>query len=197
MTEDHKASKYFGKTNSELYDNWTNYHDEIINEMKWQNHKRAAVWLVKKVNTNDPVADLGAGNGQIGLEIEKFGTPHILDAYDMNKSMLDRFIATNYNLIVQHDINEKPLPKKYKYIVGTGVFTEDHVGPFASKNLADSLTDDGMIFATMAHSFHKEYFDSWSDNEDLEIKSVSEPYESLLVKNQQEYYKEVILTKRK
>ena len=25
------VQKYFGKTNSELYDNWDNYHEEIIN----------------------------------------------------------------------------------------------------------------------------------------------------------------------
>ena len=31
------VSKYFGKTNSELYDNWTNYHDEIINGIKCDN----------------------------------------------------------------------------------------------------------------------------------------------------------------
>ena len=29
------VQKYFGKTNSELYDNWDNYHDEIINNKEF------------------------------------------------------------------------------------------------------------------------------------------------------------------
>ena len=36
------VQKYFGKTNSELYDNWDNYHEEIINGSEWRCHKNAA-----------------------------------------------------------------------------------------------------------------------------------------------------------
>ena len=190
------VSKYYGKTNSELYDNWTNYHDEIINGIKWQCHKEAAIWIIKNVNSNDAIADLGAGNGEIGIELKE---PYnfILDGYDKNKNMLDRFVANNYNLLVQHDIYEKPLPKQYKYIVSTGVFTVDHVDAYASKNLADSLTDDGKLFATMSYSYNGNFLESggWLSQDDLSIYTVSKPYESMVVDGKAEYHRNIVFTK--
>ena len=36
------VEKYFGKSNSELYDKWDNYHDEIIIGSNWSCHRNAA-----------------------------------------------------------------------------------------------------------------------------------------------------------
>ena len=44
------VQKYFGKTNSELYDEWDNYHEEIINGSEWRCHKNAAEWIMNTVD---------------------------------------------------------------------------------------------------------------------------------------------------
>ena len=112
------VQKYFGKTNSELYDNWDNYHEEIINGSEWRCHKNAAEWIMNTVDEADPIADLGAGNGEIGYELEQnahYGKgPYIIDAYDMNQKMLDRFITESYRSKTLHNIYDGPMPTQYK-----------------------------------------------------------------------------------
>ena len=94
------VEKYFGKTNSELYDKWDNYHDEIIIGSNWSCHRNAASWIMNNVDKDFPIADIGAGNGEIGLELKEnpyYGKgPYIIDAYDMNENMLGRFVTDYY-----------------------------------------------------------------------------------------------------
>jgi len=196
------VQKYFGKTNSELYDNWDNYHEEIINGSEWRCHKNASEWIMNTVDEADPIADLGAGNGEIGYELEQnahYGKgPYIIDAYDMNQKMLDRFITESYRSKTLHNIYDGPLPTQYKYIVGTGVFTLDHIDAGASKNLADSLTEDGFLFAPMAYSYHDNYLETggWFEQKDLEIYIVGKPYKSIVIDGQQEYHRDIILKRK-
>ena len=196
------VEKYFGKTNSELYDNWVNYHDEIINGSEWRCHKNAAEWIMNTVDEADPIADLGAGNGEIGYELEQnahYGKgPYIIDAYDMNQKMLDRFITESYRSKTLHNIYDGPMPTQYKYIVGTGVFTLDHIDAKASKNLADSLTEDGLLFAPMPYSYHNNYLETggWFEQKDLEIYIVGKPYKSIVIDGQQEYHRDIILKRK-
>lgn len=196
------VQKYFGKTNSELYDNWDNYHEEIINGSEWRCHKNASEWIMNTVDEADPIADLGAGNGEIGYELEQnahYGKgPYIIDAYDMNQKMLDRFITESYRSKTLHNIYDGPLPTQYKYIVGTGVFTLDHIDAKASKNLADSLTEDGLLFAPMPYSYHNNYLETggWFEQKDLEIYIVGKPYKSIVIDGQQEYHRDIILKRK-
>ena len=196
------VEKYFGKTNSELYDNWVNYHDEIINGSEWRCHKNASEWIMNTVDEADPIADLGAGNGEIGYELEQnahYGKgPYIIDAYDMNQKMLDRFITESYRSKTLHNIYDGPMPTQYKYIVGTGVFTLDHIDAKASKNLADSLTEDGLLFAPMPYSYHNNYLETggWFEQKDLEIYIVGKPYKSIVIDGQQEYHRDIILKRK-
>ena len=196
------VQKYFGKTNSELYDNWDNYHEEIINGSEWRCHKNASEWIMNTVDEADPIADLGAGNGEIGYELEQnahYGKgPYIIDAYDMNQKMLDRFITESYRSKTLHNIYDGPMPTQYKYIVGTGVFTLDHIDAKASKNLADSLTEDGLLFAPMPYSYHNNYLETggWFEQKDLEIYIVGKPYKSIVIDGQQEYHRDIILKRK-
>ena len=197
------VEKYFGKTNSELYDNWVNYHDEIINGSEWRCHKNAAEWIMNTVDEADPIADLGAGNGEIGHELKEnphYGKgPYIIDAYDMNEKMLGRFITDYYRYKVKHNIYDSPLPEQYKYIVGTGVFTLDHVDAKASKNLADSLTEDGLLFGSMSYSYNGNFLESggWLEQKDLEVYIISKEYKSIIIDGKQEYHRDIIFKRRK
>lgn len=196
------VQKYFGKTNSELYDEWDNYHEEIINGSEWRCHKNASEWIMNTVDEADPIADLGAGNGEVGYELEQnahYGKgPYIIDAYDMNQKMLDRFITESYRSKTLHNIYDGPMPTQYKYIVGTGVFTLDHIDAKASKNLADSLTEDGLLFAPMPYSYHNNYLETggWFEQKDLEIYIVGKPYKSIVIDGQQEYHRDIILKRK-
>ena len=172
------VEKYFGKTNSELYDKWDNYHDEIIIGSNWSCHRNAASRIMNNVDKDFPIADIGAGNGEIGLELKEnpyYGKgPYIIDAYDMNENMLGRFVTDYYRYKVKHNIYDSPLPEQYKYIVGTGVFTLDHIDAGASKNLADSLTEDGLLFASMSYSYNGNFLETggWLQQKDLELSLI-------------------------
>jgi len=195
------VEKYFGKSNSELYDNWDNYHDEIINGSGWRGHKSASLWIMNNVDESIPIADLGAGNGEIGKELKEnayYGKgPYIMDAYDMNENMLGRFITDYYRRKVKHNIYDAPLPEQYKYIVSTGVFTLDHVDAGASKNLADSLTDDGLLFAPMSYSYNGNFLESggWLEQKELEIYIISKEYKSIIIDGKQEYHRDIVFKK--
>ena len=195
-------NEFFGKTNGELYDSWDNYHDEIINNKEWQCHKHAATWIMNTVDEADPIADIGAGSGEIGYELRinpHVGKgPYIIDAYDMNQKMLDRFITDSYRSKTCHNIYDGPLPTQYKYIVGTGVFTLDHIDAKASENLANSLTEDGLLFGPMPYSYHDNYLETggWLEQKHLEIYVVGKPYESIKIEGKQEYHRDIIFKKK-
>ena len=116
----------------------------------------------------------------------------------MNQKMLDRFITESYRSKTLHNIYDGPFPTQYKYIVGTGVFTLDHIDAGASKNLADSLTEDGLLFAPMAYSYHDNYLETggWFEQKDLEIYIVGKPYKSIVIDGQQEYHRDIILKRK-
>ena len=90
------------------------------------------------------------------------------------------------------------MPEQYKYIVGTGVFTLDHIDAGASKNLADSLTEDGLLFASMSYSYNGNFLETggWLQQKDLEIYIVSKEYKSIIIDGKQEYHRDIIFKKK-
>jgi predicted TPR repeat methyltransferase len=194
MTDDKWLDEVYGKTNSELYDNWVNYNEQVIEELGWKCHTLASEWIINNFKTGTEVADIGCGNGQVGFAINQ--GLYLIDGYDINQPMLDRFIAKNYRSTQIHDITKAPLPKKYKCITAIGVLTVGHVDAGSSKNLADSLTDDGLLYCSMAKHNGDWYFDGgWSSQKDLEVVRI-EPIHSLTTPTGHKQYHNMITFKK-
>ena len=84
----------YGKTNSELYDNWVNYNEQVIEELGWKCHTLAAEWIINNFKTGTAVADIGGGNGQVGFAINQ--GRYSIDGYDINQPMLARMSMCIY-----------------------------------------------------------------------------------------------------
>jgi SAM-dependent methyltransferase len=184
----------YGKTNSELYDNWNNYHEQVIDGLGWKCHILASQWIADNFAEGTEVADIGCGNGQVGIGLQAHD--YKIDGYDINQPMLDRFIAKNYRSIQIHDITKAPLPKKYKCITAIGVLTIGHVDASASKNLADSLTNDGLLYCSMGkHNVDWFFEGGWSSQKDLEVVKI-EPIHSLTTPEGNKQYHNMITFKK-
>ena len=185
----------YGKTNSELYDNWTNYHEQVIDELGWKCHTLAAQWVADNFPEGTEVADIGCGNGQVGLGLQAHD--YKIDGYDLNPNMIERFIATNYRSISVFDITKQPLPKQYKCITAIGVLTIGHVDASASRNLADSLTDDGLLYCSMGKHDCDWFFEGgWNSQKDLEVVKI-QPVHSLTTPEGEKQYHNMIVFRKK
>lgn len=184
----------YAKSNSELYDNWDNYNKQVIEELGWKCHTLASKWITNNFNAGTEVADIGCGNGQVGFGL--VDQDYVIDGYDVNQRMLDRFIAKNYRSKQLHDITKAPLPKQYDCITAIGVLTQGHVDASASKNLADSLTDEGLLFCSMSlHDGNWFVEGGWNSQKDLEVIS-TETVHSLTTPEGEKQYHNIIIWKK-
>ena len=184
----------YGKTNSELYDNWVNYNEQVIEDLGWKCHTLASEWIINNFKHGTEVADIGCGNGQVGFGIDQGS--YLIDGYDVNQKMLDRFIAKNYRSKQLHDITQSPLPKQYDCITAVGVLTQGHVDASASKNLADSLTDEGLLFCSMSKHNGDWFFDGgWDSQKNLEVVSIKHVH-SLTTPEGEKQYHNIIVWKK-
>jgi len=185
----------YAKTNSELYDNWDNYNEQVIEELGWKCHTLASEWIIANFSNGTEVADIGCGNGQVGFGINQ--GLYLIDGYDVNQQMLDRFIAKNYRSKQLHDITKAPLPKQYNCITAIGVLTQGHVDASASKNLADSLTNNGLLFCSM--SLHDgDWFveGGWNSQQYLEVVSKETVHSLTTPEGEKQYHNIIILRKK-
>jgi len=196
MTEDEKwLDEVYGKDNNQLYDEWDNYHEQVIEGLGWKCHTLAAQWIANNFPEGTEVADIGCGNGQVGLGLAEHD--YKIDGYDLNIKMLERFIATNYRTITKLDISKKALPKKYKCITAIGVLTKGHVDSSAAEHLANSLTDDGLLYCSMSkHNGDWFYDGSWSSQKHLEVVTM-EPVHSLTTPEGVKTYHNMIVWRKK
>ena len=146
----------YQKNNNELYDAWDTYHLDIVVKMKWQCHYYAANWIHTNVKLGSVIADVGCGNGQVGIALGHH--EYILEGYDVNQAQLDRFKADNYSSVTQLDMNTSPLPTTCSTIVIIGAIAPHHIDGRGAKHIADSLATDGVVLATFPDTSK---FDNW------------------------------------
>jgi len=185
----------YDKNNSELYDAWDNYHEQVIEGLGWKCHTIAAKWIADNFPEGTEVADIGCGNGQVGLGLAEHD--YKIDGYDLNLKMLERFIATNYRSISKHDITEKALPKKYKCITAIGVLTKGHVNSIAAEHLANSLTNNGLLFCSMSKHDGDWFYDGgWNAQSYLDVVNIT-PVHSLTTPEGIKTYHNMVIWRKK
>jgi SAM-dependent methyltransferase len=191
---DYWLDEVYKKSNSELYDGWENYHDEVINERGWKCHTLASNWIIDNFPEGTEVGDIGCGNGQVGLGL--INHKYLIDGYDLNQPMLNRFVAGNYRTTKKLDITKEPLPQKYKCLTAIGVLTFGHVDASASKHIADSLTDDGLLYCSMCIT-PKDWIieGGWTKQTDLEVVSTEKVHSLTTPEGEKKYHNMVIWKK--
>jgi len=147
-------------------------------------------WVTERFELGTEIADVACGNGQIGIGFNN--SNFVIDGYDINPKMLDTFEATNYRDLFIHDMNEAPLPNLYKCITVIGAFNKSHLQSGSAKMLADSLTDDGMLIASVGplHTSGEDPLHAygWRDQEYLEIVSETLINSMIIEDKQQQHY---------
>jgi len=171
----------------ELYKDW-DYHKWCV-EAGWMDGPIAYTnkWVRENFEHGTQLADVACGNGQIGIG---FGnTDYIIDGYDINPKMLSTFEANNYNSTTLHDMNSSALPQKYKCITVIGAFNKSHIHSSSAKMFAESLTEDGMLIASVSIVDNEDPLElmGWRSQQHLEI-IFEEKIKSLLTPDEGQKY---------
>jgi 2-polyprenyl-3-methyl-5-hydroxy-6-metoxy-1,4-benzoquinol methylase len=180
----------------ELYKDW-DYHTWCT-KVGWMDGpiSYACEWVEKNFEVGTEIADVACGNGQIGIRFNN--NDYVIDGYDINAKMLDTFEATNYRDTTVHDMNESPLPKKYKCITVIGAFNKSHLQSGCAKMLYDSLQEGGMLIASVSDHDHEDPLTAfgWRNQEYLDIIS-EESVKSILTEDEGQQYHFMVVFKKK
>ena len=180
----------------ELYEDW-DYHKWCV-EVGWMDGPIAYAnnWVRENFEPGTEVADVACGNGQIGIGFDN--NDYIIDGYDINSKMLETFEANNYHSTSLHDMNNNPLPRKYKCITVIGAFNKSHIHSSSAKMFAESLEDDGLLIASVSMIDKEDPLQmmGWRTQEHLEIVS-EELVKSLVTPDEGQKYHVMAVFKKK
>ncbi|MBI33505.1 MAG: hypothetical protein CMD98_06535 [Gammaproteobacteria bacterium] len=187
---DSKVDELYGKSQSELYDgkifhigldynSWMKKVGWFEGPILWTSN-----WIRDNISLGTEIADVACGNGQIGLGLRNHD--YIIDGYDLNPNMLQRFEATNYRDLFEHDMMENPLPRKYECITVIGAFNPSHLPVETLEMVRDSLTDDGKLVCTISDG---DFFKGWQNAQQKWLNLDSYDYiPSILIDGEQSHH---------
>jgi len=181
----------------EIFGTWPTY-DEDINEGKWLAPIKTAAYVMHNFNPDVQVGDIACGTGLVGKMLQPAFYENV-DGYDITVEFLE--VAKEfYRDVAYNDICAEPLPKKYNVITASGCFAPGHMSAKPSKNIADSLEENGVFvmtnpsFKAFGHALlgrDYSYLEEggWNAQTDLTMIYESEPYPSLLHNGHQHYHR--------
>lgn len=180
----------------DLYENWNTYVEDIIQQAGWLGPAKTVACTVHHYDKDVEIADLACGPGTGGALLQLSGFNNV-DGYDISEPFLQS-AAPYYRSVAHCDITKTPFPKKYDVILASGVFTKGHLGSKPAEHLANSLTDDGVLFMTVPCMDDYDYLQEsgWNDNEYLEIAYEFPRFKSLVTEGRQHYHR-IVGWKRK
>jgi 2-polyprenyl-3-methyl-5-hydroxy-6-metoxy-1,4-benzoquinol methylase len=180
----------------ELYKDW-DYNKWCI-EAGWMDGPIAYAnnWVRDNFEHGTEMADVACGNGQIGIGFNN--KDYVIDGYDINPKMLNTFESVNYRSTTLHDMNNNPLPKKYRCITVIGAFNKSHIHSSSAKMFAESLEDDGLLIASVSIVDKEDPLQlmGWRDQTYLEIVS-EEIIKSLVTIDEGQKYHVMTIFKKK
>lgn len=171
-----------------IFDNWTNYVDEILHTAGWLGPSKTTAYAVSNYDSDVEIADLACGPGTGGAML-KMALYNSVDGYEITPSFLKQ-AEPFYRVVGYCNILETPLPKKYDVILASGLFTRGHLSSAPAKNIADSLTDDGVLVMTNPAMEGYDYMQEsgWNDQSHLRIVNTIGPWKSLVTDGHQHYH---------
>lgn len=164
----------------DVFENWVNYVEEILETARWLGPSKTTAYAISNFDSDTEIADLACGPGTGGA-ILKMALYNNVDGYDITPRFLKAAVPF-YRSVNYCNILETPLPKKYPLILASGLFTRGHLSSAPAKNLADSLTDDGLLVMTNPAMSDYDYMEEagWNDQPYLREVEVHGPWKSLI-----------------
>lgn len=201
MSKKLRASYDNGFDNSdgqkEIFSTWPTY-EEDINKGRWLAPVKTAAYVMHNFNPDVEVADIACGTGLVGKLLRPAFYDNV-DGYDITVEFLE--VAKEfYRDTAYNDICAESLPKKYDVITASGCFAPGHMSAKPSRNIADSLKEDGVFvmtnpsFKAFGHALlgrDYSYLEEggWNAQTDLTMIYESAPYPSLQHNGHQHYHR--------
>lgn len=171
-----------------IFENWTNYVEEILQTAGWLGPSKTTAYAISNFDNDIEIADLACGPGTGGA-ILRMALYNNVDGYDITPSFM-KAAEPFYREVKYCNILETPLPKKYPLVLASGLFTRGHLSSAPAKNLADSLTDDGVLVMTNPAMNDYDYMaeSGWNDQTYLKVVDTIGPWKSLVTDGHQHYH---------
>jgi len=136
----------------DLYKNWNDYENDVINLAGYVGHKVTTDTLFKYLkNKQSKILDAGCGTGLVGQILYKNNYKNIVGV-DFSQEMIDRALKKN----VYQSLSLCDLTKKLEFedgsfdaIICAGTFTCGHVGPKALNEMVRITKNEGYICFTV------------------------------------------------
>jgi hypothetical protein len=172
----------------EIFENWKNYVEEIIDIAGWLGPSKTSAYAIMNFDSDIEIADLACGPGT-GGKILKSSHYNNVDGYDITPTFMN-IAKTYYRSVDYCNILQTPLPKKYPVILASGLFTKGHLSAAPAKNIADSLTDDGVFVMTNPAMSDYDYMkeSGWDSQRYLRVVETFGPWKSLVTDGHQHYH---------
>lgn len=179
----------------EIFENWKTYTKEIIETAGWLGPSKTSAYAIMNYDPDIEIADLACGPG-LGGKMLKTALYHNVDGYDITPSFMNQAMPY-YRNVSFCNILETPLPKKYPLILASGLFTKGHLSAAPAKNIADSLTDNGVMVMTNPAMSDYDYMQEsgWNTQPYLKVINTIGPWKSLVTDGHQHYHYLRILQK--
>jgi len=136
----------------ELYKNWDNYENDVIQLAGYVGHIVTTEALIRHLKNKDAkILDAGCGTGFVGDILYHKGYKNIVGV-DFSKEMLTRALKKNvYQSLSLCDLTQKLDFKDNSFdaIVCAGTFTCGHVGPQALNEMVRITKNEGYISFTV------------------------------------------------
>ena len=141
----------------EYYKNWSSTYDNDVKSCKYNGPETITNILTKNYNIyGASILDVGCGTGLLADYLNKQKYQIMIDGIDLSPEMIQIAIKRNYyNEVRVTDVFDITLPqsKKYDFIISSGMFTHNHVGPTAVENILNFLDKDGVFIFTVRNSY--------------------------------------------
>ena len=153
------------KEAEEFYDRNATYYDEFVEKGNCKMHSIGARELAKQLkeynySPNTKIADVGAGTGLVGKELNEIYDYNNLTAFDVSPGMLEEAKKKGaYNDFVLCDLHEDSMEEhrhKYDHAISIGCFVLGIVKPIALAKVASLVKPGGLVCI----SFREKNFDN-------------------------------------
>ena len=119
-------------------------------------------WILESNIKNKSILDIGTGSGCIAISLSKFGNPHKVYGWDINKKIIEiaNLNATENNVEIDfsiNDINNLKTKRKYDVIVSNPPYVCDNEKKYMDSNVLNYEPHDSLFVKSVdpIHNYRK------------------------------------------
>ena len=136
--------EYWDSTYSDELDNFTDHGEEGENWFGENATKKIIQWISKNINREDPILDIGCGNGTVLIRLHKLGYTHLtgidysVNAIELAKAVAESNGASSIGFETCDILSPDTMPLEsslFKIIIDKGTYDAICVNPDADINI--------------------------------------------------------------